>query len=67
MRTVDPAAEQPKRRKAAVQVPAEPTASSSSGMFEPIRGLDPDFGLRLPPVKKSTPWSAWLQRRKPRT
>lgn len=38
-------------------LPATPCVS----MFEPIRGLDPDFGGGSPRAKKSASWWAWFQ------
>lgn len=37
----------------------------SSEMFEPIRGIDPDFGHPAPLSPKSHSWWSWLHTGKP--
>lgn len=41
-------------------------AAHSTEMFEPIRGIDPDFGPPLQQNSNSTSWWSWLQPNKSR-
>lgn len=65
MNTVRSAAETPKGH--GVPLDTESPAAPCTGMFDPIQGLDPDFGPRKPTPREPGPWWSWLHRNKARS